>query len=447
MSDTLKKLRCAIYVRKSTSEGLQQDFNSLDAQKEACQSYILAQKGEGWIEIQTEYCDGGFSGGNINRPGLQKLLEDIRAGLVDCVVCYKIDRISRSLVDFVGLVKLFDTYGVTFVSITQSFNTTTSMGRLTLNILLSFGQFERELAGERVRDKICASRKRGIWMGGFPPYGYDVVDRKLVPNVEEVKLVQSMFERFAVLQSIAAVSRELRADGVHTKGWTTQKGVKRTGQLIDRGYLYKLFRNPVVIGVSRYKGQHFDGEHPAIISRELWDQVQILLSRSDSTQRGRQNRESKAPSLLRGILWTKSGYAMTPTYTVKKGKHYRYYLCTKAIKIGPEACDVVRVPAGDIERAVLTHVRRVLKSPEVVAQTIREVQSLDGEIGSQQTIKALQNIESVWDSLFPAEQARIVHLLVDRVTISSTGIQIDMKTLGMDQLVQALMPDPLMDAA
>ena len=284
-------------------------------------------------------------------------------------------------------------------------------------------------------------------MGGFPPYGYDVIDRKLVPNAEEVKLVQAMFERFAVLQSMAVLIRELRAAGVHTKGWTTQKGIERTGQLIDRGYLYKLFRNPVIIGVSSYKGQHFAGEHTAIISRELWDQVQSLLGRNDAKQRGRQNRESKAPSLLRGILWTHGGYAMTPTYTVKKGKHYRYYISTQAIKIGPEACDVVRVPAGDIEREVLTHVRRVLQCPEVVAQTIREIQAQEGDIDAQQTIQSLQSIETVWDSLFPAEQSRIVHLLVDRVTISPTGIQIDMKALGTKQLVHAVMADPLLEAA
>jgi site-specific DNA recombinase len=443
MSDLVKTLRCAIYCRKSTEEGLEMDYNSLDAQGDSCAAFIDSQKGQGWIASNDVFADGGFSGGTLNRPALLRLLDDVRAQRIDVIVVYKIDRLSRSLSDFMKLVELFDQHKVTFVSVTQSFNTTNSMGRLTLNILLSFGQFERELAGERVRDKICSSRKRGIWMGGNPPYGYDVVDRKLVPNPNEVKLVRKMFERFVVLQSIAALSRELRAEGIHTKSWTTQKGIKREGQLIDRGYLYKLFKNPVVIGVAAYKGEHFDGEHEAIISRALWDQVQTLLGRNDPRQRGRQSRESKAPSLLKGILWTRSGYAMTPTYTAKKGKHYRYYISTQAIKVGPEACDVVRVAAGDIESAVLTHVRRVLQSPEVVAQTIREVQSQDDTIDAQQTIQALQNVEAVWDSLFPPEQARIIHLLVDRVTISPTGIQIDMKTLGMKQLVQSLAVEPL----
>jgi site-specific DNA recombinase len=230
MNVMTRKLRCAIYTRKSTEEGLDQAYNSLDAQRDACEAYIASQKSEGWVGLDNAYNDGGFSGGTLNRPGVQRLLDDVREGLVDVIVVYKIDRLSRSLADFAKLVELFDAQKVTFVSVTQSFNTTTSMGRLTLNILLSFAQFERELGGERVRDKIAASRAKGIWMGGMPPLGYDVVERKLVPNVIEAPRVRRMFERYIALGSMTTLARELRAEGVTTKSWTTLKDKARAGE-------------------------------------------------------------------------------------------------------------------------------------------------------------------------------------------------------------------------
>ena len=233
MNVMTRKLRCAIYTRKSTEEGLEQNYNSLDAQRDACEAYIASQKSEGWVALPDAYNDGGFSGGTLNRPGVQRLLDDVREGLVDVIVVYKIDRLSRSLADFAKLVELFDARKVTFVSVTQSFNTTTSMGRLTLNILLSFAQFERELGGERVRDKIAASRAKGIWMGGMPPLGYDVVERKLVPNPREAALVKRIFVRYIALGSVTTLCRELRAEGVTTKSWTTLKDKTRAGKLID----------------------------------------------------------------------------------------------------------------------------------------------------------------------------------------------------------------------
>jgi DNA invertase Pin-like site-specific DNA recombinase len=246
-----RKVCCAVYTRKSTEEGLDQNFNSLDAQRDACANYIASQKSEGWLMLRDRYDDGGFSGGNMERPGLKRLLEDVRSGLIDTIVVYKIDRLSRSLADFAKLVELFDQHKVTFVSVTQAFNTTTSMGRLTLNILLSFAQFERELSGERVRDKISASRQRGIWMGGMPPLGYDVVERKLIANPSEAPLVAEMFSRFASVPSMATLVRDLRARGVTSKSWTTSKGIERKGKLIDKGYVYKIFNNPVYIGIRR----------------------------------------------------------------------------------------------------------------------------------------------------------------------------------------------------
>ena len=442
MTPIIRKMRCAIYTRKSTEEGLEMDYNSLDAQRDACHAYIASQKLEGWVALEEVYDDGGFSGGTLNRPGVQRLLGDVREGLIDIVLVYKIDRLSRSLADFSKLVELFDHHKVTFVSVTQSFNTTTSMGRLTLNILLSFAQFERELGGERVRDKIAASRAKGIWMGGMPPLGYDVVERKLIPNRTEAKLVRRIFERFIALGSITMLSNELRAEGVTTKSWTTIKEKQRTGKLIDKGYLYKLFKNPVFIGVAAYKGKHFPGEHKAIIDRAVWDQVQEMLGRNDPEKRGRQNRPGRTPALLKGLIFASDGWAMTPGATMKGGKRYRYYINTASMKIGKDACVISRVPAGEIEAAVIAQVRKVLQAPHLIAQTIREIQTLDPEADAQQVILTLQSIEPVWDELFPAEQVRIVQLLVDRVTVSPAGIRVDLKTAGMRELIQSVIAEP-----
>lgn len=442
MSAVVRKMRCAIYTRKSTEEGLDMDYNSLDAQRDACHAYIASQKSEGWVALRDNYDDGGFSGGTLNRPGVLRVLEDVREGLIDVIVVYKIDRLSRSLADFSKLVELFDEHKVTFVSVTQSFNTTTSMGRLTLNILLSFAQFERELGGERVRDKIAASRAKGIWMGGMPPLGYDVVERKLIPNPTEAKLVRRIFERYIALGSITVLSNELRAEGVTTKSWTTIKEKHRAGKLIDKGYLYKLFKNPVVIGIAAYKGKHFPGEHEPILDRVQWEQVQEMLGRKEPEKRARQVRAGRVPALLKGLIFADDGWAMTPSVTLKNGKYYRYYVNTASIKIGKDACVIPRVPAGEIDAAVVGQIRKVLQTPEVMAQAIREVQALDPDADAQGAIQTLQSIEPVWDELFPAEQARIVQLLVDRVTVSPTGIRVDMKNAGMKELIQSVICEP-----
>ena len=258
-----RRLRCAIYTRKSSEEGLDMEFNSLDAQRESCEAYIASQRAEGWACMREHYDDGGFSGGTLDRPGLKTLIEDIEDGLVDVVVVYKIDRLSRSLMDFSRLVEVFDKHGVTFISITQSFNTTTSMGRLTLNILLSFAQFEREVTGERIRDKFAASRAKGMWMGGFVPMGYDVVDRKLVVNEAEAAMVRHMFQRFVELGSATTLTRELVANHV----------LNKRGKPVDKGFLYKLLRNRLYLGEVVHKGTSYPGEHQAIIDQPLWDQV------------------------------------------------------------------------------------------------------------------------------------------------------------------------------
>ena len=256
-----RRMRCAVYTRKSSEEGLDMEFNSLDAQREACEAYIASQRAEGWVTVRDQYDDGGFSGGTLERPALQRLLADIAAGLIDVIVVYKIDRLSRALMDFSRLVEIFDRHNVTFVSVTQSFNTTTSMGRLTLNILLSFAQFEREVIGERIRDKFAASRKKGMWMGGFVPLGYDVKDRKLVVNEREAATVRMIFERYTRMGSATALARALRAEGITGK----------QGKLVDKGYLYKLLNNRVYVGEAVHKGTAYPGEHEAIVDRALWD--------------------------------------------------------------------------------------------------------------------------------------------------------------------------------
>ena len=432
-----RRLICAIYTRKSTEEGLDQNFNSLDAQRDACENYIASQKSEGWLMARERYDDGGFSGGNMERPGLKKLLEDVRSGMVDIIVVYKIDRLSRSLADFAKLVEIFDEHKVTFVSVTQAFNTTTSMGRLTLNILLSFAQFERELAGERVRDKIAASRQRGIWMGGMPPLGYDVADRKLIPNPQEAKIVREMFTRFAAMPSMATLVRDLRARGVTSKSWTTGKGIERQGKLITKGYVYKVFKNPVYIGMAAYKGQQYPGEHRAIIDQEVWDTVQELLKAGDKHVKGGCGmRETKAPSMLRGLIFSPEGRAFTPGWTSKGPKQYRYYINTDAIKLGKEACEVRRVPAGEIEGVVVERLRGVLRAPEILAEAVREVTSSRPDISEADAIQTLQSIDQVWDNLFPAEQGCIAKALIERITVRTDGIDIKWKSAGMTKLLR-----------
>jgi site-specific DNA recombinase len=296
----LRRLRCAIYTRKSSEEGLDMEFNSLDAQREACEAYIASQKAEGWTALRERYDDGGFSGGTLERPALQQLLADVEAGLIDVIVVYKIDRLSRSLMDFARLVEAFDRNQVTFVSVTQAFNTTTSMGRLTLNILLSFAQFEREVIGERIRDKLAASRKRGMWMGGFVPLGYDVRDRKLVINEGEAATVRHIFTRFVELGSATLLTRELVALGV----------VSKRGRPVDKGFLYKLFRNRVYLGEAVHKGTSYPGEHQAIINKKLWDQVHAILQESPRSRAAKSR--SDTPALLKGLMFTDAGVAMTP---------------------------------------------------------------------------------------------------------------------------------------
>src|SRR5512134_63019 len=320
MKPTVRKIRCAVYTRVSTDERLDREFNSLDAQREAALAYIASQKHEGWLAVEDRYDDGGFSGGTMESPALQRLLRDVENGRLDVIVVYKVDRLSRSLTDFACIVQVFERHGVSFVSVTQAFNTTTSMGRLTLNILLSFAQFEREVSAERTRDKFAASRRKGLWMGGTPPLGYDVLHRKLVVNEKEAKLVQMIFRRFLRLGSATKLAQELRKAGHTTKAWTTQSGTYRAGKPIDKGALYRILGNRVYLGEAVHKGTPYPGEHAAIIDRALWDKVHAILA-GNTVMRGNHSR-AQTPALLKGLLFAPGGHAMTPSHTRKAGKLY-----------------------------------------------------------------------------------------------------------------------------
>lgn len=357
----MKKLRCAIYTRKSSDEGLEQDFNSLDAQRESCAAFIASQKHEGWTELPDRYDDGGFSGGNMDRPGLKKLLGDIREKRVDVIVVYKVDRLTRSLADFAKIVEVLDEQGISFVAVTQQFNTTTSMGRLTLNVLLSFAQFEREIAGERIRDKVKASRQKGMWMGGNVPLGYEVQNRALVVNETEAAKVRFIFQRYLDLRSVNPLYAELRKKDITSHRRKTQNGKLIGGNTISRGNIYLILRNPVYIGQVSHKGTVYPGLHDPIIDQGTWDEVQRIL---DENGLGHQQQlRSKVPSLLRGLVFDDAGGRLSPSHTNKHGARYRYYVSTSRLKGGPRSDEHDkrwRVPARELEGAVLTAVRRLL---------------------------------------------------------------------------------------
>ena len=432
----LKRSRCAIYTRKSSEEGLDMEFNSLAAQRDACEAYVTSQKAEGWVALRDRYDDGGFSGGTLDRPALKQLISDIEAGLIDVIVVYKIDRLSRSLMDFARLVEVFDRNNVTFVSVTQAFNTTTSMGRLTLNILLSFAQFEREVIGERIRDKFAASRKRGMWMGGFVPMGYDVKDRKLVVNEAEAATVRMIFDRFAALGSASILARALHADDIRNK----------RGKRIDKGFVYKLFGSRVYLGEAVHKGTSYPGEHDAIISQDLWDRVHAILKQSPRDRRAKNRNSSEA--LLKGLIFTDTGTAMTPTYTRKGERLYHYYTSMDLIRnreaggAGP-----MRLAAAMVEGAVIAEMRRIIGSPEVATRVIEAQRREDGSTDERAIVAALQRFNELWDALYPAEQARIVRLLVDRVTVGPTGMAVDLRNNGIATLVRDLAAKTHLEAA
>jgi site-specific DNA recombinase len=362
----LPERRCAVYTRKSSEEGLEQDFNSLDAQREACDAYIKSQKHEGWRALSARYDDGGYSGGSMERPALQRLLADIKAKKVDIVVVYKVDRLTRSLADFAKIVEVFDASEVSFVSVTQSFNTTTSMGRLTLNVLLSFAQFEREVTGERIRDKIAASKKKGLWMGGFVPFGFRAKDRTLAIDQGEAETVRLIFHRYLELGTVSELENDIAERDLRTRAFTSANSNRPWGNRpFSRGHLYKMLSNPIYAGKIAHKDKVYDGQHAAIIDRKTFAAVQARLSAN--TRGNRTQARAKEPNALAGLLVDANGTRLTSAHTVKDGKRYRYYAGNR-----PTGDDsrVWRLPASELEEAVFGGLERFLADQQRVASTL-----------------------------------------------------------------------------
>lgn len=490
-TEPTKSVRCAIYTRKSTEEGLEQEFNSLDAQRESAEAFIVSQRHEGWEAVAESYDDGGFTGGNMERPALKRLLADIKAGKIDCVIVYKVDRLSRSLMDFARIIEIFDSQHISFVSVTQQFNTATSMGRLVLNVLLSFAQFEREMISERVRDKVAASRRRGKWSGGMPLLGYTVENTKLLVDEIEAASVRQIFELYLEHQSLLPTVRELNRRGWTTKRWVTKKGDRRCGRTFTRNALYKLLTNVTYIGKIKYKDETHLGEHTAIVPVELFNRVQ----NNRNGQSGGTLVRNKHSALLKGLLYCQScGCVMTHSFSCKGNKRYRYYVCGTAMQRGWAECPVPSVPAGEIERFVVEQIRTIGKDPALLKQTTIDVQqrnhveckrlrdeqkslarqmrddhaklqaivanpniasNLSGlseiqsrletadrrsqqitselavleaqKIDDQQITNVLAGFDELWQSLPPKEQVRLVRLLIESVSFDGPGGNVAIK--------------------
>lgn len=371
--DSFGAVKCAIYTRKSTSEGLDSDFNTLDAQREAGEAYIQSQRSEGWICVEDRYDDGGFSGGSIERPAMNRLLADIREGRIDCVVVYKVDRLSRSLLDFSRLMDVFDQHNVSFVSVTQQFNTATSMGRLVLNVLLSFAQFEREIISERTSDKMCAARRKGKWLGGPAILGYDVDREKhrLVVNPEEAEMIRELFDLYIRHRSLLRVAQEANRRAWTTKSWVTKKGLHREGGRFDKAKLQRILTNVTYTGQIAHKGEIYPGEHKAIVNKTAFNRVQAVLKENGNGS-GKTVR-NKHGALLKGLLYCAScGAAMAHTYSKKGNRLYRYYVCTTAQKQGRDSCQTRSLPAQEIEDFVVGQIRRLANDPDLVERVFTE---------------------------------------------------------------------------
>jgi DNA invertase Pin-like site-specific DNA recombinase len=433
------RVRCAIYTRKSSEEGLDQEFNSLQAQREACEAFITSQRHEGWVCLRPGYDDGGFSGATIDRPALQRLLADITAGRVDIVVVYKIDRLTRSLADFAKIVEILDARSASFVSVTQQFNTTTSMGRLTLNVLLSFAQFEREVIGERIRDKIAASKKKGMWMGGVLPLGYRVQERKLVVIDREAEIVRAIFHRYAELGSVRLLKAELEARGINSKSWTSAAGRVIGGKPFSRGALYLLLRNRTYRGEIIHKGQSYPGEHTPIIDQPLWDAVQAELAGNAAERHS--GTHTHQPSLLAGILFDRESNRMTPSYAVKHTR-YRYYVSRPLITQDQrESATALRIPAGEIEHLVTSRVRQWLLDPGGIYQATQ----LPDPSAQHRLIARAGEIGKSWAKLPGTRQRAFLATLIDRIDVGADQIDIHLRPTRLAALLDvAATPLPSM---
>lgn len=428
-----RRVRCAIYTRKSSEEGLEQDYNSLDAQRDACEAYIRSQIHEGWIALPAMYDDGGISGATLARPAMQRLLADIETGGIDTVVVYKVDRLTRSLGDFAKIVEVFDRRGVFFVSVTQQFNTTTSMGRLTLNMLLSFAQFEREVTGERIRDKIAASKRKGLWMGGNPSLGYDVKDRKLVVNEAEAETVRHVYRRYAALGSVRALQEELAQDGIVSKRRIGSQGEPKGGKPLARGALYLLLQNRIYLGEIVHKGASYPGEHQPIIDEALWDTVQHTLAANRHEQEN--GPHSTEPSLLAGLLYDQDGERLIPSHANKKGVRYRYYVSRNLLR-GPKPASGkgYRVPAAELEQLVSNRLRDLFANQHEVLEAVGENAARAAEIAA---IPAkTQALAGQWSSLGTNDLRTCLGQLAARIELGPGSLRIELSRSRLRWLLE-----------
>jgi len=437
-----KLQRCAIYTRKSSEEGLEQDFNSLHAQREACEAFIRSQAGEGWRLHPTAYDDGGFSGGTMERPALQRLLTDIQEKLIDTVVVYKVDRLTRSLADFAKMVERFDAHGVSFVAVTQQFNTTTSMGRLTLNVLLSFAQFEREVTGERIRDKIAASKRKGMWIGGMPPLGYDLRERRLVVNPAEAETVRGIFQRYLEIGYVRGLKDDLDRTGMVSKVRITRGGIRAGGQPFSRGALYTVLSNPIYIGEIRHKRDRYPGQHEAIVDRALWEQVHQRL-RHQAAFRGRRSSPNQASSSpLAGKLFDENGEPLYVQGATKGARRYRYYVSRDLVRGAADTAQQGwRIPAPELERTVRAAAQEMLADRIGIAEAAEQA-GIDAS-----SLPSVLTTAHKWkdDLSAGSHTAPALAQVTNRVDLTRDGIQIALTVpLAPEMARTAASTDPLL---
>jgi DNA invertase Pin-like site-specific DNA recombinase len=424
------KIRCAIYTRKSSDDGLEQEFNSLDAQREACEAFVRSQRGLGWVALSSRYDDGGLSGGTMERPALKRLLRDVEAGLIDVVVVYKIDRLSRSLTDFAKLVEVFERHNVTFVSVTQQFNTTTSMGRLTLNVLLSFAQFEREVTAERIRDKIAASKRKGMWMGGQPPLGYDVADKKLVANAAEARTVRKLFDLYLELGSVRRLKQEADRLGLVTKR-RTSGGRATGGKPFSRGNLYQLLHNPIYVGEIAHKGRTYPGQHEAIIGRETWVAVQQKLESQASPRAADTN--GAGTCLLTGLVFDNTGERLCPTYATKNGRRYRYYVSKRLVHDTDKGDAGWRIPAKELEQAVGRAIRDFLHDHRRLIEAVRL--PADAPVGIRRVLDGASALAARMTPAAPDEYRNCLRRLLHRAMLDKATLRVDLSRPALLELI------------
>lgn len=430
-----KKVRCAIYTRKSTDEGLEKEFNTLEAQREAGENYIKSFKHQGWEALPDHYDDGGFSGGNLKRPALQQLLKDVEKGKVDMIVVYKIDRLTRSLLDFAQLVKTLEKHNCSFVSVTQHFNTCDSMGKLTLNILLSFAQFERELGAERVRDKIAASRKKGMWTGGSVPLGYTLKNKKLIIEPAEAEIIRFIFEDYARTRSELLTTQHAIERGYTPKERKNKDGTLKNKEVFNHSMVNHILNNPLYLGKMPYKGELYEGQHKAIISQDLWDRVKSL--KSDNLGNAFCPSRSVKNSLLKGLLECECCGTMIPTRCKRGNKYYEYYTTLKSVKEGAKAhpCKIGSVPAGELDTFVLEKIQQIFKSPKIMREMAKQLEEANPKYSANDAYNLANNIGEVFQYFEPATVHDFISEVVEKVVLHQEFIEIKLRPYGADNQI------------